>query len=83
MNWKKQGRLISVEDLNVSWMQSHAQCPIPYQLPDGNIRLYFNSRKNGKTLPAYVDIERESMMVEYVNSQPLLELGKADRKSVV
>ena len=39
VNWKKQGKLISVKDLNVPWMQSHTQCPIPYQMPDGNIRL--------------------------------------------
>lgn len=76
VNWKKQGKLISVKDLNVPWMQSHTQCPIPYQMPDGNIRLYFNSRENGKTMPTYVDIDRKSMKVIYVNSKPLLELGK-------
>lgn len=77
MKWLKQRKIVSLEDINIGWMQSHTQLPVPYVKQDGKIRLYFNSRLEGKTLPTFIDIDGPDMNVEYINKNPLLEFGQA------
>jgi hypothetical protein len=77
MNWEKKGRILSIEDFNeIKWMQSHLQVPVIMDLENGNYRLYFNSRYEGKSLPTFVEIDKETLEIVCKNSNPLLELGK-------
>lgn len=76
-NWEKKGRIISIEDFkDFSWMQTHVQLPIPMLLENGDIRLFFNSRENGKTFPTFVDLDQNNMQIKYKNAEPLLQLGQ-------
>lgn len=77
MKWEKRGRICSLEDFDLEWMQSHTQAPVAYPLENGLIRLYFSSRKAGKALPTYVDLNADNMKIEHINERPLLELGEA------
>lgn len=77
MRWEKRGKICSIEDFKLEWMHSHTQCPVAFSLGNGNIRLYFSSRKAGKTLPTYVDLNADDMKIVYVNQNPLLSLGEA------
>lgn len=76
MNWKKMGRIISINDFEFEWMHSHTQLPIPMDLDDGKIRVFFNSRTNGMSMPTFVDIDMKTYMIINKNSRPLLELGR-------
>lgn len=76
MKWIKQGRIITLEDIKIDWMQSHTQIPVPYVKQDGIIRIYFNSRTEGKSRPTFVDINGQNMKIVNVNKKPLLEIGK-------
>lgn len=76
MQWEKKGKLFSLEDFKVDWMESHTQLPIPFLLDNRNIRLYFNSRCQGKTLPTYVELDKDTYEIVYINEKPLLELGR-------
>lgn len=77
MKWEKKGRIISLDDFkDISWMQSHTQVPVPFKLKDGNYRIYFNSRCEGKTLPTFVEIDRKLFKIINRNEKPLLELGE-------
>lgn len=76
MQWEKKGKLFSVEDFKIDWMESHTQVPVAFLLENGNIRLYFNSRYHGKSLPTYVELEKNTYKIVYSNENPLLELGR-------
>lgn len=76
MKWEKMGRIISTEDFNIEWMESHTQVPVAFPLENDNIRLYFNSRYQGKTLPTYVELNNEIDKIIYVNESPLLKMGR-------
>ena len=66
--------IIDIKKFSYSWMNTHTQLCIPYSLDEKHIRLFFNSRTNGKTRPTYVDID-ENFNVVYKNEEPLLEFG--------
>ncbi|HAP20923.1 MAG TPA: hypothetical protein DCR27_06565 [Lachnospiraceae bacterium] len=76
MKWEKKGRLFSAEDFQIAWMESHAQVPVAYILPNGDIRLYFNSRYQGKSAPTYVELDRDTCQIIRVNQEPLLANGR-------
>lgn len=72
-SWKKHGLIFKLEDgPNRS---NHTQVPTPYVFDDF-IRLYYAGRKDGKSFPAYVDIDRKSFAVIKVNEEPIMKLGK-------
>lgn len=76
--WKKVtgNPCISLEQFNYSWMGSHTQLAIPYLLPNGNIRVYFNSRTKGKSRPTFADLDVDTMQIVDKCAVPLLNLGK-------
>lgn len=75
MRWDKKGKIFDITDLNRDWMHSHTQLPVMYDYNEDLIRLYFSTRKNGKTLPAYVDLEKETFTIMNICDKPLLNLG--------
>ena len=76
MKWEKKGRIISLEDFReISWMQSHMQVPVPLRLENGNYRIYFSCRYEGKSLPTFVEVDKSTMKIIYKNHEPLLKLG--------
>jgi len=75
-DWKKKGRIVSIDDFEQEWMHTHTQLPIPYCLDNGNMRIYFNSRTNGVTRPTFVDIDMNTGKLVYVNESPLLQPGR-------
>lgn len=38
--WEKIGRIMSIEDFDYDWMNTHTQLPIPMKLESGNIRIF-------------------------------------------
>lgn len=76
-SWKKfdGNPFIDVKMFNYSWMNTHTQLAIPYILDDKHIRLFFNSRTEGKSRPTYVDID-DSFRIVNKNEKPLLDFGK-------
>ena len=77
MRWKKQGCIITLENLkDVSWMHSHLQLPVPFKLDNGNYRIYFTTRFEGKSLPTFVELEKDTFNIVHKNYEPLLMLGK-------
>lgn len=76
MKWKKQGRIIQMEQFkSVPWMESHLQLPVPLKLKNGNYRVYFSSRFKGKSLPTFVDLDKDTLKIIYRNEEPLLSIG--------
>ena len=76
MLWEKKGKIFSLNDLKIDWMESHTQVPVALLLENGDIRLYFNSRYRGKTLPTNVELEKDTYKIMHINDKPLLELGR-------
>lgn len=76
--WKKWGGnpCISLKQFNDSWMESHTQLAIPYVLPNGNIRVFFNSRTEGRSRPAFADLDVETWEIVQRSKAPLLDFGK-------
>jgi hypothetical protein len=77
IHWKKKG-LIYVPN-GEGFFKTHATRPIPYQIDDGILRIYFSSRdSDDRPLPTYIDVDIKSPKnVLHVNTQPVLELGRA------
>lgn len=78
MKWEKEGRIITLEDLSsLKWGdKTHTQLPVPFILDDGNIRIYFSAREKGKSLPTFIDLEKDTYRILEINQKPLLQLGK-------
>ena len=77
INWKKKG-LIYVPD-GEGFFKTHATRPIPYQIDDQVLRIYFTSRDfDDRPLPTYVDVDinNPSKLLQ-INSEPILNFGKA------
>lgn len=76
-NWKKidHNPCIDIGMFNFPWMNSHTQLSIPYLIDENTIRIYFNSRTNGKARPTYVDLD-ENFKIVKMNKDPLLDLGR-------
>lgn len=51
------------------------QVPTPYVMKD-SIRLYYAGRSNGKSFPAYMDIDRKTFKPIKVHEEPIMKLGK-------
>jgi len=84
-SWKKLGNVFNpVTAKSNPWMQEYAQCPTPFILSDGVVRVYVASRPaKGSDLqyvsyPGYVDLARDDITrVVGVSHTPLLQLGRA------
>lgn len=78
MKWEKEGRVITLEDLGgMNWGdKTHTQLPVPFILDDGNLRIYFSAREKGRSLPTFIDLEKDTYRILEVNRKPLIQLGK-------
>lgn len=75
MTWIKQGRIFNLEpNTNRS---THAQVPTPYVMPDGNIRVYYSCRKDGRAFIAYFDLAKDLKTILKVHEDPIISHGKA------
>ena len=76
INWNKRG-LIHVPDGH-GFFKSHAARPIPYQLNDEVLRIYYSSRdSDDRMLPTYFDVDIQNPgRILRVNEDPLLDLGR-------
>lgn len=72
-SWKKQGLLFHLHD--TPGRSNHTQVPTPY-IFDDFIRIYYACRNNGKSFPAYVDIDRKTFAVIKEHALPVMEIGK-------
>jgi hypothetical protein len=76
VHWEKRG-LIYVPSVE-GFFKTHATRPVPYQVDDKTLRIYFTSREaDDRPLPTYVDVDiRNPANVLYVNAKPLLKFGR-------
>jgi len=77
MKWEKQGLIYALSD-NIGWMKTHTQLPIPFQLENGRLRIYFGSRdEHNRTLPTYLEVDSADLKnVLYVHDKPLMHIGE-------
>jgi hypothetical protein len=75
-NWEKKG-LIYVPNGD-GFFKTHAARPIPYQINDEVLRIYFSSRDNTDTMfPTYIDVDiKNPSRILHINEKPLLNLGR-------
>ncbi len=73
MTWIKQGRIFNLEP--AANRSTHTQVPTPYVMPDGNIRVYYACRNNGKAFIAYFDLANDLKTILKVHEQPVFEHG--------
>jgi predicted GH43/DUF377 family glycosyl hydrolase len=65
--WIKKGKIFS--------NQNHAQLPV-VDILDDKLRIYFSTRKEGKSMPVYIEVSPDKhMKVIKQQSEPLLSLG--------
>jgi len=76
ISWKKMG-LIYCPD-GEGFFKTHATRPIPFRLPDGNLRIFFSSRSDeDMPYPTYIDIDvTNPQRVLGINREPMLQLGR-------
>jgi hypothetical protein len=76
ITWKKQGLLYVPK--GDGFFKTHAARPIPYQIDDKVLRIYFSSRdSDDRMLPTYMDVDiKNPSKILHINEQPLLNLGR-------
>lgn len=75
--WEKKGRIYVPN--GEGFFKTHATRPIPYQIDDAVLRIYFASRDDTDTMyPTYIDVDiRNPKRVLHINyDKPLLNLGR-------
>ncbi|MDT7542572.1 MAG: hypothetical protein QOE33_2476 [Acidobacteriota bacterium] len=75
INWQKKGRIYCPD--GEGYFKTHAARPIPYQLDEDTLRLFFSSRDaDDRMLPTFIDVEIEDpAKIVKIGSGPLLHLG--------
>lgn len=72
--WIKQGRIFHLEpSANRS---THVQVPTPLVMPNGNIRVYYACRNNGRAFPAFFDLSSDLKTILRVQEKPIMTPGK-------
>src|SRR4051794_25580035 len=76
MTWKKLG-CVFCPDRSQDWMHSHAANPVAESLPNGLVRVYFNSRDSqNRSSIGYLELHLSTTpTIEHVGNQPLLTCG--------
>jgi hypothetical protein len=74
MKWKKIGKIFDPEQ--AGWIHSHAQVPTALVLDD-RVRVIFAGRnKNGKSFPAYVDLDKKNLTkILEIGQEPCMTMG--------
>ena len=75
IEWEKKG-LIYCPD-GSGYFKTHAARPIPVQIDDKRLRLYYSSRDHDdRMLPTYIDVSLDDPSgILHINESPLVELG--------
>jgi hypothetical protein len=73
--WRKQGRIFVPS--GEGFFRTHAARPIPYQLNDEVLRIFFSSRDHDdRMLPNYIDVDiRNPSRIVQESKAPLIDLG--------
>lgn len=60
------------------FFKTHAARPIPFQIDDKILRIYFTSRdSDDRPLPTYIDVDiKNPSKILHINDKPLLNLGR-------
>ena len=76
MNWLKKGK-IYVPDGSLDWSLSHAQVPVTdVSISDDFWRIHFSTRDgSNRSLPGYVDVNKDTFEVINISQEPTLQLG--------
>ncbi len=76
VDWEKKG-LIYVPSGD-GFFKTHATRPIPYQIDDKVLRIYFSSRdSDDRPLPTYVDVDiKDPTRILHINNEPILNFGR-------
>ena len=87
IKWQKKG-LVITPNKSLSWMQTHAMLPTPYQVEGSVYRIYFAGRneKNQSNIGyALIDLDRPNYVIEYSNNAVLKpgRLGTFDDNGVL
>ena len=75
-NWKKKGLIFSRK--SGLFFRSHTTRPIPFQVDDKTLRLFFSSRNaDDIPFPSYIDVDiNDPMRVLYSHETPMMSLGR-------
>ena len=75
-NWKKKGLIFSRK--SGLFFRSHTTRPIPFQVDDKTLRLFFSSRNaDDIPFPSYIDVDiNDPMRVLYSHETPMMNLGR-------
>lgn len=73
--WQKMGRIYHRDE--GPFFKSHAMRVVPFDLPDGNLRLFFSSRCAEDTYHlTFIDVDPENQFRPiYVHEEPVLDIG--------
>ena len=87
ISWRKMGLVIE-PDKTVSWMQTHAMVPTPYQVDGSLYRIYFASRNKANQSQigyAVIDLNEPDQVIEYKENAVLTpgRLGTFDDNGVL
>lgn len=82
--WRRLGNIFDPRQSKPHpWMLEFAQCPTPFVLDDGTIRIFFATRPTRDAAglyvsrPGYVDLSRRDLQeVTRISPQPALDLGR-------
>jgi hypothetical protein len=76
IRWEKKGLIYSPK--GDGFFKTHAARPIPYQIDEKILRIYFSSRDNDdRMFPTYMDVDiRNPSRILHINKEPLLSLGR-------
>ncbi len=80
MKWIKKGFIFKPEN-NYDWMYSHAQIPIPDQIGEGVLRIFFSTRdQQSRSVTAFIDVDADNPKnILRVAERPSLGLGDLGR----
>jgi len=77
VHWEKKGLIYVPSGEGV--FKTHATRPIPYQINEQVLRIYFSSRDDDdRPLPTFIDVDiKDPHKIFHVNNEPVLSLGRA------
>lgn len=77
MSWVKAGKIWE-PDGSLWWARSHATCPTPLPLTNGNLRIYLQCRDaKGVGRPGYIDVDASNpRQILEVATEPCLDIGQ-------
>ena len=77
MKWIKKG-LIFKTDGNKSWSKTHTTHPIPFEIDEHTLRIFYTSRDyDQRSRISFIDVDKKNLTdIKYVHQEPIFDLGK-------